>query len=173
VLADLGVSENDGEVIVRNTIPRHEPIVVFPMVCNIQISADAVLLKVPDITGVFSQTISKMFLQHYVHHTAGCLSTIQASSNPFVTEIIPIAMSNTALMQAILGLSGLHYSQQGSQNMVREAWAHYAHAVSHIKSAVQKYLGGDKADSIALLASMLILCFTEVRYPWRSGSTRP
>ncbi|KAI1613408.1 fungal-specific transcription factor domain-containing protein [Exophiala viscosa] len=160
-LPRLGATETNGAVTVRNMIPQPESIVVFPMVCNIQISADAVLLKIPDITGVFSQRFSKVFLQHYVHHTAGCLSTIQASSNPFVAEIIPIAMSNTGLMQAILALSGLHHSQQKSQDMVREAWTHYAHAVSHIKSAVQRYLGGDKADALALLASMLILCFTE------------
>lgn len=93
--------------------------VTFQLICTVDVWPGNISLRLPNVSGVFSQPFSRVLLQHYLHRTVDCLSCLDKSVTPFITDIMPIALSNNLVMQAVLALSGLHYTDTVSDALER------------------------------------------------------
>lgn len=113
---------------------------------------------------ILQDPTSKMLYEHYVSKTANGCSGWQDDRNPFITQILSLAMSNDLVLQSVLALSGVHYCNNSSNETASlVTWTHYARAISGLKYGVTKHVTGVATDPLPLLAATLLLCFIEVR----------
>lgn len=65
-------------------------------------------------------------------------------------------------MQAVLTLSGLHYTDKVSEALETATWTHYTQAVEGLKVELGKYTDGETSNPLPLLVTTLMLCIAEV-----------
>lgn len=107
---------------------------------------------------------SRILFEHYAHQTAEQLSIYRGSQNPFITCVIPLARSDSMIMDSILAISGAHicYTIQGLE--LRSASSmHYTLAVRQLKHELTRAASGELLDLSRVLLTILILSITEVR----------
>lgn len=155
-------SQNDRKVMISNYDNTARVPITFQLICTVDVWPDSISLRLPNISGVFSQPFSRVLLQHYLHRTVDCLSCLDRSVTPFITDIMPIALSNNLVMQAVLALSGLHYTDTVSNALEDTTWTHYTQAVETLKVELGKYTAGESSDPLPLLVTTLLLCIGEV-----------
>lgn len=104
--------------------------------------------------------------QHYIERTAISLSNNSTSINPFVTEIVLLAMSNTLILQLLLAQSAAH------KNITQPCSTKTVAIREYIKSA--KIFRGSLSlvtlDPIVLAMAALIFCFIETTRGDGSGA---
>jgi hypothetical protein len=100
--------------------------------------------------------------------------------NPFIVQLLPIAMSHDPIFQSLLAFSGIHYHYSRGTPVDETTLIHYGQAVKAQKFGITFLLAGGKADTIVpLLITSLILCIVEVGSHSRSlgsktwGCSRP
>lgn len=108
---------------------------------------------------------SKTLLDHYIHSTALRISGRLVPYNPYVTEILPVALDNDGVLHIILALSGAHLNYRTS-DFGYHSRSHYAVAVRSVKHQLGKWEELDIKESMGLLTAILFLCLFEVSYSW-------
>ncbi|KAI9733577.1 MAG: hypothetical protein M1834_003179 [Cirrosporium novae-zelandiae] len=111
----------------------------------------ALTLKALDHSG------SRFLLQHYVQITAPRISGRVYPENPYITYILPLALSDDKIMQTVLAISGTHLMVHNPsvEHLMR---SHYAVALRSVKHELTKYANGESSDVLKLLVTTLLLC---------------
>jgi hypothetical protein len=109
---------------------------------------------------------SRVLFEHYVHETADRLAINRGTGNPFVSCVIPVAHSDSMVMDSVLALSGAHLcSTTQGDDVVSTSSTHYILAVRQLKHELTHVASGEPPDLVRLLLTILLLSITEVRTP--------
>lgn len=113
----------------------------------------------------FSQPISRILFEHYLHETSHLLSTSRGPQNPFITCVMPLAYFDSMTMDSVLALSGAHlcYSMHGA-DIESTSSTHYTLAIRQLKHELTGVNSGEPSDPVRLLLTILLLSITEVRF---------
>ncbi|TPX16918.1 uncharacterized protein E0L32_003480 [Thyridium curvatum] len=109
---------------------------------------------------------SMELLSYYLSKTVNSMGNGSTDVNPFVTKLIPLAFSNSLVLQLILAQSAAH----------RQAWAHSAHtdsanevahqsyskSLSSFRGVLSDYANGREQNVLVVTVGSLVLCLTEV-----------
>ncbi|KAL3294100.1 C6 transcription factor [Colletotrichum asianum] len=104
---------------------------------------------------------SRNLFHHYVHRTNKVMAVCQGNRNPFLAELVPMAMSNDLILHALLALSGVHQADLAGLPVDQLAWVHYGQAIQGQKFGLTLMAQGDKEPIVPLLVTAIILCATE------------
>ncbi|KAK2769481.1 C6 transcription factor [Colletotrichum kahawae] len=104
---------------------------------------------------------SRGLFHHYVHRTNKVMAVCQGNKNPFLAELIPMAMSNDLILHALLALSGVHQADLAGAPVDKLTWVHYGQAIQGQKFGLTLMAQGDKEPLVPLLVTAIILCATE------------
>ncbi|KAF3798174.1 Transcriptional activator protein UGA3 [Colletotrichum gloeosporioides] len=104
---------------------------------------------------------SRSLFHHYVHRTNKVMAVCQGNKNPFLAELIPMAMSNDLILHALLPLSGVHQADLSGFPVDHLTWVHYGQAIQCQKFGLTLMAQGDKEPLVPLLVTAIILCATE------------
>lgn len=99
-------------------------------------------------------------LGHYLTRTAISMSGGFKVENPFLSQLMPVAMSNDLIMHLILTQSALHRAVTGPTS---PAHNYYNQALTLFRSSIDEYGKAGSPSLLVLGIGALILCFTEVR----------
>ena len=112
---------------------------------------------------VLSNQESRYLWQHFVHRTSTIVTAKgQSERNPFITILLPIAMSSDLVMQALLSFSGYHYREHDPKQYCLSTDQHYAQALRGLKFGITKFVNGQHEKPLELLLAMLMLSLMEV-----------
>lgn len=91
------------------------------------------------------------------------LCSLTGNNNPFIVELLPIALLNTSVLHAVLTLSGVHYADRVSNSLEKATWSHYSKALQYVNRGITTLGSGENGDeALPLLLTTLLLCFVEV-----------
>lgn len=100
-------------------------------------------------------------LGHYLTVTAHAMSNGTMSSNPFLSQLVPLAFSSNLILQLLLAQSAAHRAIRDQENTAL-AQTCYFQSVRLFRKTVDDYIRGVHDDPIPLMVGALIMCFTEV-----------
>ncbi|CZR63217.1 uncharacterized protein PAC_13114 [Phialocephala subalpina] len=103
---------------------------------------------------------SSTLLQHYIHFTALRISGRLVPYNPYLTEILPVALADDGVLHTILALSGAHLTYRSSA-FDYHSRSHYAVAVRSVKHQLKRSEELDAKELMGLLTAVLFLCLFE------------
>ncbi|KAF4865664.1 hypothetical protein CGCSCA1_v013915 [Colletotrichum siamense] len=89
------------------------------------------------------------------------MAVCQGNRNPFMAELIPMAMSNDLILHALLALSGVHQADLAGLPVDPLTWVHYGQAIQGQKFGLTLMAQGDKEPLVPLLVTAIVLCATE------------
>ncbi|KAJ5122117.1 hypothetical protein N7448_003248 [Penicillium atrosanguineum] len=101
-------------------------------------------------------------LDHYLKDTANRLACLQDSQNPFLHTILPAALNDELLMNAILALSGVHLMQRVPQldlNVQSLASSSYTRALKQLRVALSDLTRNGSSVDGAWRALIIVLIF--------------
>lgn len=105
-----------------------------------------------------------ILLDHYIGKTADLLAGRDATSNPFLWEVLPIAHSNEFVMHALLAVSGVHMESADLQTSVSKAtYTYYGEVLKQLKLSLTKWVAGSRSDTLVLFLVATLMCMFEVR----------
>jgi hypothetical protein len=105
---------------------------------------------------------SRKLLHHYIHRTNKAIAVCQGRRNPFLTELLPIVMSNDLILNAILTCSGIQHADLSQTSIHEVTWIHYGQAVQGQKFGLSKLARSDTTVLLPLLVNAVLLCIAEV-----------
>jgi hypothetical protein len=114
--------------------------------------------------GILRDPQARLFFEHYVAETACQLGTVSQAETPFITLVLPLALSDDLIMHSLLALSGAHLSHEKTWNAQIHVttYLHYAIVVHDLQAALAE---GNPTNLSRLLLATLMLCTFEVS--WR------
>ncbi|KAH8892821.1 hypothetical protein GQ53DRAFT_745851 [Thozetella sp. PMI_491] len=98
---------------------------------------------------------------HYLDRTNRALAICQDTKNPYLAELVPMAMSSQLILNGILACSGIHYSVLSGLPADESTWFHYGQAVQGAKYGLTKLMDGQTSMLVPLLTTAIILCMAE------------
>ncbi|KAJ5938856.1 hypothetical protein N7466_001990 [Penicillium verhagenii] len=101
-------------------------------------------------------------LDHYLKDTANRLACLQDSQNPFLHTLLPAALNDELLMNAILALSGVHMMQRMPQldrDLQTLTWSSYNRALKQLRVALSTDFNGPVSVDAAWRALLVVLIF--------------
>ncbi|CAI0646569.1 unnamed protein product [Colletotrichum noveboracense] len=104
---------------------------------------------------------SRNLFHHYAYRTNKVMAICQGNRNPFLAELVPMAMSNDLILHALLALSGVHQADLAGLPVDQLTWVHYGQAIQGQKFGLTLMAQGDKEPLVPLLVTAIILCATE------------
>lgn len=105
----------------------------------------------------------QQLFQHFLESTSGMLAARGSRNNPFVTCLLPLAMTNDGIMHTILAISASHYtSALGDDSLYALGRQHYAVAIRCAKHQITRFARGMCNQPLVLAALLLSLCEFEV-----------
>lgn len=133
---------------------------------NMKVMPTSIALRFSSADSAFSTPSSRTLLQYFTKETANTLCSRTGTRNPFITELLPIAMSNSLVLHAVLTLAGVHYADRVSTSLDPTTWYHYSQAIQGVNREISTLGTGDLGKEVLpLLLTTLVLCFIEVRPP--------
>lgn len=105
---------------------------------------------------------SRTLFDHYVHRLSGVMSIGQGTSNPWVTLLLPLALSNETVLESLLALSGVHYATDQTSTVQQASWAHYGHAIRTLKMSLTDYGRMTKKILFQLCLVSIVMLMVEV-----------
>jgi hypothetical protein len=103
-------------------------------------------------------------LSHYLTKTAESMSNGSSSSNPFLSQLIPLAFSSDVILRLILSQSAAHRAVLHHGQTDDVASGHYSKSLKLFRQRINSHIGGTKIDPLILAVGALIMCFTEVSF---------
>lgn len=103
-------------------------------------------------------------LSYYVSRTANSMGNGSTETNPFLTQLIPLAFSSQLILRLILTQSAAQRAIDGPQSVRKVAQDYYVQALGLFRAAVNDVTSGLSSDNLLLTAGSLILCYVEVGY---------
>ncbi|KAK7417300.1 hypothetical protein QQZ08_011680 [Neonectria magnoliae] len=73
--------------------------------------------------------VSRRLFHHYLHRTNKVIAICQGKRNPFVAELIPMAMSSDLILDGLLACTGIHYADLAGGPVEQTTWLHYGQAI--------------------------------------------
>jgi Fungal specific transcription factor domain/Fungal Zn(2)-Cys(6) binuclear cluster domain len=101
-------------------------------------------------------------LSHYLSRTAESMSNGFSPSNPFLSQLVPLAMSSDIILRLILTQSAAHRAVLHAPQNDNVASGHYGKSVKLFRRRINDHIGGTSVDPLMLAVGALIMCFTEV-----------
>ncbi|KAF5495274.1 hypothetical protein CGCS363_v009056 [Colletotrichum siamense] len=89
------------------------------------------------------------------------MAVCQGNRNPFLAELVPMAISNDLILHAMLALSGVHQADLAGLPVDQLTWVHYGQAIQGQKYGLTLMAQGDKEPLVPLLVTAIILCAIE------------
>lgn len=130
-------------------------------------------LRFPEMFGTASlkDPSSRILFEHYVNKTAHLLSAIRGPENPFITCVLPLARSDSMIMDCVLAISGAHLDCTAPGSDIKLASStRYALALRQFKHTLTKTISGKDIKPVNLLLTTLMLCHFEVSVLFVSAS---
>ncbi|VUC35487.1 unnamed protein product [Clonostachys rosea] len=90
------------------------------------------------------------------------MAIFQGSKNPFISELVPMALSNDSILDSLLAYSGIHYADHAGVPADETTWIHYGQAVQAQKFGLTWLAQGKDHVLVPLLVTAVLLCITEV-----------
>ena len=103
-------------------------------------------------------------LSYYMSKTANSMGNGSTDTNPFLTQLIPLAFSSQLILHLILTQSAAQRAIEGPDATRRVAQNYYVQTLRLFRAAVNNFISGCPTDSLLLAAGSLILCYIEVSY---------
>lgn len=98
---------------------------------------------------------------HYIQTTANSMANGATSSNPFLVQLLPLAVSSDLVLESILAQSCVHRAVRARSETESEAIVLYNKCLRSLRTAIGNTSTPESVDPLALTVSMLVLCFTE------------
>lgn len=151
---------------VETTVIDHEfgsaaRLSVLVSTTNMKVLPSSIMLRLPTSDATVSNPSSRLLLQHFIQETANTLSSHVGTSNPFITELLPIAMENIPVLHAVLALAGVHYAERVSSSLKSTTWTHYSAAIQSVRLGIAELGSNQQHSPLPLMLCTLILCFIE------------
>lgn len=111
----------------------------------------------------------ELVYRNYVTRTANTVSSLQDADNPFINILLPLAESNSLILDSLLALSAAHLWKQPESTAGAEQWmtTHEMLAIRGLKygltNIASKSKGDMSATSVVMIITTLLLCLVEVR----------
>lgn len=99
---------------------------------------------------------------HYLQVTSAQLAGRIHPLNPFVSHLIPVAVTEAAVFQCILAISGAQLCAK-SDEYEHSARSHYAVSLRSVKHNLLQWQNADTKSLMGLLTATLLLGFFEVK----------
>lgn len=112
---------------------------------------------------LLADNVSQSLIEYYIYHTSRRLAGNFDECSPFVTHALTLAWSDDTLLHTILATSASHLLYLFPKYETLSKY-HYGQAVTRIQKDVSKWEILSGVDRMALLASVLSLCWYEVRF---------
>lgn len=125
----------------------------FPRSLGSQIFQEHSLLKQP---------ASRRLFHHYLYRTHKVMAICQGTKNPFLRELIPMAMSNDLILNGLLAFSGIHYADLTGNRVDEVTWLHYGQTIQGEKFGLTLLAQGRREALVPLLVTAMLLCIVEV-----------
>lgn len=114
---------------------------------------------------IFRNSMSRTLFDHYLDRTNKMMSISPGDRNPFIIQLLPIAMEHSGLFECVLALSGVHYADRMGDPVDETTWSHYGKALQRQKMDLTAISQGNEGAIIPALITSLILCTIEVISP--------
>lgn len=101
-------------------------------------------------------------LSHYIAKTAESMANGFSPSNPFLSQLIPLAFSSDIVFRLILSQSAAHRALLQQAQIDEFADRHYSKSVKLFRKRIDNHIGGKETNPLMLAVGALIMCFTEV-----------
>lgn len=107
-----------------------------------------------------SHRLLELFVQRTAHQILGSPSVLQ---NPFINELIPVALSDHLIMNALLSVGGYPcITPDGEKFIEGKRLQCYVRALQDVKVATAEWSSGRGRDPVRLLLATHLLCLHEV-----------
>jgi hypothetical protein len=106
---------------------------------------------------------SRRLFDYYLHRANKVMAICQGTSNPFVSVLIPMALSNDSILDSLLACSGIHYAHLTGVPADETTWVHYGQAIQAQKFGLTSLVQGRDDVILPLLVTAMLLCIVEVR----------
>ncbi len=90
------------------------------------------------------------------------MAMCQGNENPFIKEVLPMAVANRVILNALLAFSGIHYADARGIPVDQMTWEHYGQAVHGQKLGLTLLSQGKQEAIVPLLVTATILGILEV-----------
>lgn len=101
-------------------------------------------------------------LGHYLTKTSFAMAGGFQRENPFLAQLMPIAMSSDLIMHLILTISAVHKAIIQPTELALSAQTYYRDALTMFRGSIDQYIHHGNSTIVALGLGCLMLCFTEV-----------
>ncbi|KAE8315514.1 fungal-specific transcription factor domain-containing protein [Aspergillus transmontanensis] len=98
---------------------------------------------------------------YYIQRTANSMANGASKSNPFIVQLVPLALYSDLILESILCQSSAHRAIRGSDSLHTEAIRLYNMSLRSLRSAINNVVAQTEVDILSLTVSVLIMCFTE------------
>ena len=99
---------------------------------------------------------------HFCDRSSRILSSVQGHANPFLKLMVPIAMSNELVLEAILALSGIHYRNLSlAPTFDAETWRFLGGALRKLRKSLELGFASKHNDLLPSLMASVVLCVLE------------
>ncbi|KPM42695.1 hypothetical protein AK830_g3895 [Neonectria ditissima] len=105
--------------------------------------------------------VSRRLFHHYLHRTNKVIAICQGKRNPFVAELVPMAMSSDLILDGLLACSGIHYADLAGGPVEQTTWLHYGQAIQGQKFGLTRLAEGQSHLLVPLLVTAMLLCIVE------------
>lgn len=157
-----GGSSEDNETFALSQSSSVEPVLAY-----------ALLPSLPSEMGKLdnpSRRLLELFIRRTAHQILGTPSVVQ---NPFLHHLVPIALSDRLIMNALLSVGGYPLLGSGGGEIIERKRLHcYVDALRDLKAATAEWSSGRGGDAVRLLLTTFLLCLHEVSDLVEAGSSR-
>lgn len=103
-----------------------------------------------------------LLLGHYLSQTSLVLSGGVRPENPFLSQIMPVAMLNDLIMHLVLTMSAVHNAVALPLQYDDLAHTYYNRSLAMFRGSISSYVSQTSVTPAILALGSLLLCFTEV-----------
>ncbi|KAF4594396.1 C6 transcription factor [Ophiocordyceps camponoti-floridani] len=105
-------------------------------------------------------------LSYYLSRTANSMGNGSTDVNPFIAKLVPMAFSNSLVLQLLLAQSAAHRQQASNEPPeapgTEIAQQYYTESLRLFRTVVGDFVSGKEDHTLTLTVGSLILCLTEV-----------
>lgn len=159
----LPSEDDDDGVSATGTIPTGEVAVPAWKASNDRLQQMSQALLMPRNMSLLPEYDHDAFqlLGHYLSRTADSMSNGFSQSNPFISQLIPLAFSSDVILQLILTQSAAHRAILDRPRADDVATGHYSSSLKLFRRKINDHIGGTAVNPLILAVGALIMCFTE------------
>ncbi|KAE8381351.1 fungal-specific transcription factor domain-containing protein [Aspergillus bertholletiae] len=114
-------------------------------------------------------SVSSMFLAHFVAETSRYMTTVNPEQNPFLTHMLPLAFSDELVLHSLLALGGAHLERKQSSPEINACVCrHYGRVIHQLQNTISRK-SSESVEWLPTLLALLILYLIGVFSPLQDG----